>query len=319
MIHVYPYTNLLDWQSQPLPDSFTLQDHIFGHSPDMTNSVLDHLNTVAGKQGKKLQLNYHSILDHTVTSHYPNLQINFDAEFQNRVNLAKFADYNVHPYINFKNFVCSFNGSPHVSRRLLVSIIKKLGWFTPEYCSKNFQFTLNNIDRHLRDVLSSDRHRFYIKFFLTSDEFCQQKYSFGHVRFDHANNIYNLESKLTESFLHIVSETMATSYYPFVTEKFLYSVITRGLFLAYAQPGWHTHLEKYYGFKRYTKLFDYRFDLIQNPVERLVELMSMISKFSVLSVHDWHDLYLIEQDTIEYNYNHYYSKDYLKCLEKHAV
>jgi hypothetical protein len=112
---------------------------------------------------------------------------------------------------------------------------------------------------------------------------------------------------------------MATSYYPFVTEKFLYSVVTRGLFLAYAQPGWHAHLEKYYGFKRYTKLFDYRFDLIQNPVERLVELMSMISKFSVLSVHDWHDLYLIEQDTIEYNYNHYYSKDYLKCLEKHAV
>ena len=110
---------------------------------------------------------------------------------------------------------------------------------------------------------------------------------------------------------------MATSYVPFVTEKFLYSVITRGLFLAYAQPGWHDHVEKYYGFKRYTKLFDYHFDSIQNPVERLVELMTMISKFSVLSSDDWKDLYLLEQDSIEYNYNHYFSGNYLNCLKQY--
>jgi hypothetical protein len=111
---------------------------------------------------------------------------------------------------------------------------------------------------------------------------------------------------------------VATSYVPFVTEKFLYSIVTRGLFLAYAQPGWHAHVEKYYGFKRYTKLFDYRFDSIQNPVERLVELMTMIGKFSHFSPAEWHDLYLIEQDTIEYNYDHYFSQDYLKSLAKYS-
>ena len=108
---------------------------------------------------------------------------------------------------------------------------------------------------------------------------------------------------------------MATSYYPFVTEKFLYSIVTRGLFLSYAPPGWHGHIEKYYGFKKYTKLFDYRFDTIQNPIERLIELISMISKFSTLSIHDWNDLYLMEQDAIEYNYNHYFSGDYLKHIK----
>jgi len=113
-----------------------------------------------------------------------------------------------------------------------------------------------------------------------------------------------------------VSETMATSYVPFVTEKFLYSVVTRGLFLSYAQPGWHAHVEKYYGFKRYTKLFDYQFDTIQNPVERLVELMSMISKFSILTIDDWKDLYLLEQETIEYNYDHYFSGSYLTKLKQ---
>ena len=68
---------------------------------------------------------------------------------------------------------------------------------------------------------------------------------------------------------------------------------------------------------KYNKLFDYRFDTIQNPVERLIELITMILKFSVLSASDWNDLYLIEQDTIEYNYDHYFSGKYLKFLTSH--
>ena len=115
--------------------------------------------------------------------------------------------------------------------------------------------------------------------------------------------------------MHIVSETMATSYQPHVTEKFFFSIVTHGLFLAYAQPGWHAHLEKYAGFKKYTKLFDYRFDSIQNPVERLVELITMVSKFSHLSRFDWHDLYLMEKDTIDYNYDHYFSEKFVECIK----
>jgi hypothetical protein len=109
---------------------------------------------------------------------------------------------------------------------------------------------------------------------------------------------------------------MSTSYYPFVTEKFLYSVVTRGLFIANAQPNWHSHVEKYYGFKLYDKIFDYSFDGIENPIERMIRLMEMVSKFSNLSVDDWNDLYLMESDTIEYNYDHYFSKKYLDCLKR---
>jgi hypothetical protein len=164
-----------------------------------------------------------------------------------------------------------------------------------------------------------DQENFYNKFFISdsSEDFFQKIYSFVRPQYDHAQNIYILQDKITQSFLNVVSETMATSHHPYVSEKFLYSVVTRGLFLSYAQPGWHEHLEKYYGFKLYTKLFDYRFDSIQNPVERLVELMCMISKFSVLSTNDWDDLYEMEKDTIEYNYEHYFSQDYLKCLAKY--
>jgi len=34
-----------------------------------------------------------------------------------------------------------------------------------------------------------------------------------------------------------------------------------------------------------------------------------------LSHGEWKDLCLLEQDTIEYNYNHYFNEDYLKSVE----
>jgi hypothetical protein len=45
----------------------------------------------------------------------------------------------------------------------------------------------------------------------------------------------------------------------------------------------------------------------------------MISKFSKLSAHDWHDLYQLEANTIEFNYDWYFSKDYIKQLERFSV
>lgn len=316
MIEAYPYKNIFDLNAV-IPEKITLIDHLNGFDSDENNSVLRTLDNRAQKLGVTYFVRLHNVLESLVSKQYNNLLITFDAELQDKQNFLEFKKYTTHPELNFKNFVCSFNGSAHVSRKFLVSILQKFGYFNPEYCSKNFSYSLDSLDGIIWDY-TNVQHRFYRKFFISDDseEFFQKIHSFGHVRFDHTNNIYNLENKLTQSFIHIVSETMATSYQPFVTEKFLYSVVTRGLFLSYAQPGWHDHLEKYYGFKQYTKLFDYRFDAIQNPVERLVELMSMLSKFSMLTPHEWHDLYLLEQDTIEYNYNHYFSQDYLTCLEK---
>lgn len=298
-----------------IPASVWLVDHLGGFDGTGFNALLAKLDTKARQQHKTCNIIYHQILDSAITSKYPNLKIQFSSEFQQEQNFLHFKNYNIHPDLMVKNFVCCFNGSPHVSRKLLASIIKQFGWWNENYCSKNFTCSGNNLVGHIKDYIGDDRTRFYSKFFSVDEKFLHHANGFGHVRFAHAKNILNLERKITESFLEIVSETMATSYQPFVTEKFLYSVVTRGLFVAYAQPGWHEHLERYYGFRRYTRIFDYRFDTVQNPVERLVELMSMISKFSVLSSDDWRDLYEMESDNIEYNYDHYFSKAYLKNLE----
>lgn len=313
---VTPFSMVLTYdeicQQHHFPSILYTGDHLGGFSKDLKNPMLEHV----AKHAPGIQIFTYYLLDKTVQSKYANLRF---AVMPMLWVTDKFFDrYNMHPDNKFIKFLCSFNGSSHVSRKFLVAALHRWHWFDPDGCSKNFQFTVDELDGHLADYLDHDTHRYHRTLFIgnNSVEFFDSIYSFGHVQYDHAQNIHNLEHKLTQSFLHIVSETLATSYYPFVTEKFLYSVVTRGLFLAYAQPGWHEHVERYYGFRRYTKLFDYRFDSIQNPVERLVELMSMISKFSVLSSDDWLDLYNIESDTIEHNYDHYFSKNYIKHLEQ---
>ena len=291
----------------------TLFDHIGGFDINYYNELLYHLNN----RSEKVIARSEYIFDDIIKDKYSNIKFIFDLNTHNNL-IGSLLEYNIHPEINFKNFVCSFNGSDHVSRQLLTAILNNQGIFNPDFSSKNFSYSNDWVIGQLEYLdLTDGEIKLYECFFKNSDDFNNKIYSFGHVRFDHGKNIYNLENKLTQSFLHLVSETMATSYYPFFGEKFLYSVVTRGLFLSYGQPMWYQHLEKYYGFKKYDKIFNYDFDLIRNPVKRLVRLVEMISKFKNLSVDDWRDLYLMEEETIEYNYDHYFSGNYLKQLRKY--
>jgi hypothetical protein len=177
------------------------------------------------------------------------------------------------------------------------------------------------VSNHVKHFLDDDdtKDRFYQNLICSKslDNFGNTIINLNqYERFDHGKNIFKLETILNKSFLHVISETMATSYYPCVSEKFLYSVLTKGLFLAYAPPHWHRFIEKYYGFRLYRNLFNYEFDLIQNPIERLVALADMISKFSCLNSDEWHDLYLLELDNINYNYEWYHSGNYINKLKE---
>lgn len=295
-----------------LPNTFTLQDHHNGYDKNLRNVLFDKIKS------RQHTIITHTVIDEQVKKNYPDLHFQFSADMQDKLNLHHFKNYKKHPRINYNNFVCSFNGGDHTSRHLLSSILQNQGYFNPHYSSKNFAENEDKILGHLSYLdLTENEIELYDKFFKNTDEFNNTVYSFGHVRFKHADNIYNLDNKITQCFLHIVSETMATSYHPFVTEKFLYSIVTRGLFVCYAQPGWHAHLEKYYGFKLYNKIFDYSFDSIQNPVKRLIKLIEMVSKFSKLSADDWRDLYhMLEKDTVEYNYDHYFSGNYFRHMKQ---
>lgn len=297
-------------------DSITLFDHGCGFDKDLKNTYLDNLTT-----DNTVYLSY--IVNDRIKNNYPHLNLKFDLSFARHLldcltNIKNLSNTTK----QFDNFMCSFNGSCHVSSQLLVSALRKFNFFNLNYCTKNFETSADTIDNHIYYYFTEHgqehKEQLFRKFVLSDDsDFYKTIYSIEYNRFNHIHNFNVLQKFITSSFVQLVSETMATTYYPFVTEKFLYPTLLKTLWVAYAQPNWHSYLETYYGFRTYNKIFDYTFDSIENPVIRLVELLTMLSKFEKLSKLDLHDLYTLEYDTIEYNYDWYCSKKYLEKLRSY--
>jgi hypothetical protein len=294
-----------------------LLDHFGGFDVNLSCSTLEKLK----RNPIKVWSQY--IVNDGIKKKYPWIDFSFDVDLPQSTARQPEVLGNYTPTVSkkLKNFICSFNGSDHVSRQFLTSMLYKFNLFNEEYCSKNFVYSLDRLDGNITQFVGDDE-RFYRKFFISDDltatNFYMNVIGYEYQPFGHIHNMSVLEKRISESFVQIVSETIGDRYYPFVSEKFVYPLLGKTLWVGYAQPNYHTYLETHYGFKKYDKVFDYSFDKIENPVIRLVEMMSMLSKFEKLSISDWHDLYLIEQDTIEYNYELFRSKKYLDKLREYG-
>jgi hypothetical protein len=291
-------------------------DHALGFDKNLQCEVLDQLHAQTDHR-RTVATEY--IVNKQIRDNYSKFDFVFDVNAWYEENgIGNLQTFENSSKTNLTAFACSFNHNPHVSRKLLTCAMHHYDFFDPETCSKSFTLQPYEVLGTLYDCVG-DRAKWYNKFFVGTQipDFYVTRCVFGPVvSADHSRNQQHLKSKIDKSFLHIVSETMATSYYPFVTEKFLYSVVQKGLFLAYAQPGWHRYVSYYYGFRSYNKIFNYDFDTIPNPVQRLIAMLDMIAKFKRLSLYDWQDLYQVEKENIEYNYNHFVSGEYLTCLQQ---
>lgn len=291
-------------------------DHLNGFDNKQENEVLEQLNDCT-QTSRDVYCEY--IFSDEVRAKYPKLKLNFSTIMWQQGNNIDSIVVPQKPKHDFQNFLCSFNSTQHQSRELLVAHLFKRGWFNSEYSTKHFVLHQTKILSYLYDYVGIDA-RWYDRFFnakpsQSQDSFCNALYQVESISKNHSVNFNLLQNSLSKSFVHLVSETRATSYYPFITEKCFYSIANQGLFVAYAQPGWHDYLEKYFGFKKYNKIFDYSFDSIKNPIDRLLTLTDMLSKFSMLDRFDWHDLWLVEQDSIMHNYMHFAGRQYLYHLK----
>ena len=292
----------------------TISDHFGGFSKDFSNNTLDQL-----KDSSSL-INCEYIVDQRILSKYPNFRFRFDSNLWMNGNkitdLLKFKT--AHNKKDIQNFICSFNGSDDVARQFLTSALYKFKWFDDNFCTKNFITFKDRVDGNLAQYFDNQsEEQFYRKFILhDNDELFGKVISCNYHKFDHLANIGILEDKINKSFIQLIGETLGVSYYPFVTEKIFYPIMCNTFWLAFAQPGYHKFVEQHFGIKRYNKIFDYRFDDIENPVVRLVELLTMLSKFQNLSTLDWDDLYNIESDTIYYNYDFVHSGKFKKKIAK---
>ena len=118
---------------------------------------------------------------------------------------------------------------------------------------------------------------------------------------------------MSGSGLTLVSETMATSSVPFVTEKFLYPVLAARPWLAYAQPGWHAEISDLCGFKLYPDI-DYGFDSIQDPVLRLMSLISTVKDLISQWQYRWSEFHESCWAVTEWNQAWYLSGNYIQQL-----
>jgi hypothetical protein len=298
-----------------------LCDHLNGFDPQGRNRILDEIQVKAQALDIRPLVTYHQILPQWVLNNYPYLDIRFDSLWQWDLNFRILETDKKFPEPDFNNFLVTMLGSAHQGRMLLCAALARMNWLDFNYTKKNFAFTIDQLDGAIQELAPPNLEPQYYKSLVNYDWAnifsTNQHGSLTNEKRDipWLDKLDQLIPNFTQSFVHVVSETLPTSYVPFVTEKFLHSIVTQGLFVAYAQPKWHEHINKHYGFVLYQKVFDYSFDNNTDPIGRLLEIVDMLLPYSQLTKHDWHDLYLLEKPAIEFNYHHYLSEDYLRYIE----
>jgi len=306
-IYVHDYNAILskDFVLNAGETEFLILDHILEFEIDLSNPILDML---FGHYNLDTVL-WVNVVDDRLLAKYPGLKYHSlkNHRFFRKLENRKYE----YAEPTFEHFICSFNGSKSIGRRLLLNALNSYGYYNVDSVTKNESYTKDEIDGYI--IEHAGKH--LLPFFINDEvDFESTINSIDYHRFDHSRNVDTLSNIITSSFVHVVSETLPTCQYPFVTEKFLYSVVNRGLFVAFAQPGWHKHLRDYYGFKLYDTIFDYSFDNQTNPVLRVLELLAMLSKFQNLNFENKRDLYLLEIDNINYNFAHFTSGKYKEHL-----
>lgn len=301
-----------------------LVDHMTGFDEHLSNPVMYKLN----QRHSGLEVWTEQVIDARVRDQYPNLQFRFDAElmhrsyFQDGHQYLDYFDEHCSPK-RFQHLISCDNRAGHIGRQFLTAALHKQGLWNDRLCTKGFVAPRDQIDGNIQRYCPlPEQERFLRKFFIDESDRAQSDFYsrclMGYEpRMDQrVANMFNKMSNYTDAFVIVVSETMPESYHAHVTEKFLYAVLTRSLWLGCAQPGWHARIESTLGFKRFTKIFDYGFDSICNPVQRIKNLVCQLASFQSLTTAELHDLYDLEQDTLDFNHDHYASGDYLRCLQK---
>jgi hypothetical protein len=293
-------------------DTLILGDHLNGFIGN-SNVILDKLESL----GKQLVVK----TEYPIPIRYNNLTVEWDIDLHEKEALEQLYSYRPNlKHKNITNLVSCFNGGDHVSRQLLVAGLYKFGLYSKETCSKTFSMTVDKLDGHV-EALSNRLVYTHCLIERTTEfeQFCLSKNSFKYKRSrnDYLSGLKVLEPIISSCFITIVSETIATSEVPFISEKFLYPLVCKRPWIGYAQPGWHAQLRDLYGFQLFDEIIDYSFDCIVNPVERLIKMLYEVKKFETVSMEQLNEyIYFNLVDKLNYNYNHYMSKGWKKTCQQ---
>lgn len=305
--------------------SVRIFDHMRAFDRLGQNEVLGRLNDMARNQQNRLIVVYHQLLPKWVLDQYPYLDIRFDGYQQFVMNFEYFVGRDMKAEEDKINFVSTILGRACHGRQLLCCALDVAGWLDLRYSLKNLSFDLDAPDGFIQETVDKSEEPYYYKKFIREDrrdfylESQHGEHYFRNSEYFIEDSIPRITKTISPSFIHLVSETYASSTVPFVTEKLGFSAILGQLFVAYAQAGWHSMIEEYYGFKLYDEIIDYSFDQEKNPVKRLDMLMNTLAPLSKLSSKEWMGIYKDTQEKREYNRLLCVTTDLRDNITKHST
>ena len=120
----------------------------------------------------------------------------------------------------------------------------------------------------------------------------------------------NMSAKLnlaleTSALWHVVSETIFYDKRLHLTEKIFKPIVARRPFILAAAPGNLAYL-KQYGFRTFDQWIDESYDLETDPDRRIQMITHELARLCALSQNQLNDMYKEMQETLEYNFDHFY-------------
>lgn len=113
-----------------------------------------------------------------------------------------------------------------------------------------------------------------------------------------------------QSFLHVVTETCYWGRKKHLTEKIFKPIIMRQPFLLVGCAHNLAYL-KSYGFRTFDRWFDESYDAVENDIDRMQAISSVLQKICSYSLSELKDMLCEMQEVLDYNYNLFYSQEFL--------
>jgi hypothetical protein len=116
-----------------------------------------------------------------------------------------------------------------------------------------------------------------------------------------------------QSFLHVVTETCFWEEKKHLTEKIFKPIVLKQPFVLIGCANNLAYLKEY-GFRTFDRWWDESYDTCEDPLDRLEMVVSIIENICKKSNDELQSMLLEMEEVLEYNFNRFYSKDFVKDI-----
>lgn len=126
------------------------------------------------------------------------------------------------------------------------------------------------------------------------------------------NQSYNISCipECQQTFLYVVSETCYWGQKKHLTEKVFKPIVCRMPFILVA-PAHNLEYLRSYGFKTFSPWIDESYDQEEDDLVRMELIGKELKRISSMSTNELKDMLVAMQDTLEYNFNLFYSNEFV--------